>query len=83
MRRPYGRDPCVPRLPEARQQLLFQLLWLHGLPKALVHLSVPPDQEFGEVPFDVAPGRPRELRALEKAVHGLRVRPVHISSLHQ
>ena len=83
MRRPYGRDRCVPCLPEARQQLLFQLIWLHGLPEALVHLSVPPDHELGEVPFDVATGRPRELGALEKAVHGLRVRPVHIRSLHQ
>ena len=83
MHRPYGRGPCVPCLPKARQQLLFQLIWLHGLPKALVHLSVPPNHELGEVPFDVATGRPRELGALEKAVHGLRMRPVHIRSLHQ
>ena len=64
-------------------QLLLEEVGLRSLAIPASHLSISPNHELGEVPFDVATGRPRELGALEEAVHGLRMRPVHVGSLHQ
>ena len=65
-------------LLEPSRQLLFQLLRLHCLAKPLKHSAIPADNKLAEIPLDVA-----RLRALQESVRALRVRPVHIGSLHQ
>lgn len=59
-------------------QLLLQLLRLDCLSKTRRDLAIPSDDEFREVPFDIAGEG-----GLEEAVGGLRVGAVHVAPLHQ
>ena len=67
------RASCL-LLPEPRGQLLLEDGRLHALAVPLEHLPVAPDDEFCEVPLDLAIGRSPEVSAAKTLVDGVGLR---------